>query len=52
MFPKQRRDEVFNLKKRLASYSKVKEKCMFLSKRDRQIRNGWRDGILGVSDVE
>lgn len=35
----------------LEEYSKAKQECMFVNKRDRQIKNGWRDGMLGVEHV-
>jgi len=40
--------EVQSVKKAQQEYAESKSQRMFINKRNRQITNGWKDGILGV----
>jgi hypothetical protein len=43
--PKHRREEVKRLKESINKYVNLKEKCMFVNKRQRQLKIGYRDKI-------
>lgn len=36
----------------MRKFKETKEQQMFINKRDRVIRNGWRHGILGVENPD
>lgn len=46
--PKNRRDEVKRLKDNFAKYVELKQTSMFLNKRNRQLKLGYRDKIRDV----
>ncbi|CDW71374.1 UNKNOWN [Stylonychia lemnae] len=48
--PKQRRDELQQIKQNLEIYSEFKQQQMFVGKRERLLKNGWRHGIVGVEN--
>lgn len=50
--PKQRYLETIQLKEDLQKYKEFKEQQIFVNKRDRLLRNGWRHGILGVENTD
>ena len=43
---------MMELKNELDKYSQIKQRTMFVNKRNRQLRNGWRHGILGVDTID
>ena len=47
-FPAERRLEVEVVKKAMQDYKEKKQERAFITKRNRQIKSGWKDGILGV----
>jgi hypothetical protein len=49
--PKERRQELEEIKQRLSSYNETKQKQMFIGKRERLIKGGWRHGIVGVENA-
>lgn len=46
--PKYRREEVKKLRESINKYVNLKEKCMFVNKRQRQLKIGYRDKIRDV----
>ena len=49
--PKMKRDEIQEIKNHLNDYKYFKESQIFLGKRDRTIKGGWRHGITGVENA-
>lgn len=47
-FPAERRHEVEVVKQAMQDYKEKKQERAFINKRNRQIKAGWKDGILGV----
>lgn len=52
MIPKNRREEVLNLKSDMQDYNQIKNQCMLVNKRDRQLKGGWRNGVIGIESPE
>ena len=50
--PKERREEVFEMKGKLKQYDQIKQQTMFVNKRARQLSGGWKLGITGVDTIE
>ena len=46
--PKERRDELREVKSKLEQYNAIKTHHNFFGKRDRVFKNGWKYGIVGV----
>jgi len=49
--PKEKRDEIKQIRKLMDEYQDYKQDHNFLSRRERQIKNGWRHGITGLFDA-
>ena len=47
-----RRIEQQKLKEELSQNHILREKLKFLSKRDRVLKNGWKNGVMGVPSPE
>ena len=45
-----KRDEIQEIKNHLNDYKFYKENQIFLGKRDRTIKGGWRHGITGIEN--
>lgn len=50
--PAEARKEIALLHEQLREYKQFKTQHMFLGKRDRLMRTGWRHGILGIDDSD
>ena len=50
--PKSRRDEIKKVRDEMEQYKEFKKQQMFLGKRERIIKGGWRHGILGIDDAD
>lgn len=50
--PQQKKTETLAIKEELARYKDFKEKYNLANKRDRQLKNGWRHGVLGVENPD
>ena len=37
---------------KMKQYNLIKQQCMFINKRAWQLTGGWKQGIVGVDDVE
>lgn len=48
MFPQARREEVNAIKNQIKEYQDAKERKFFIKRRVKLIKNGWRNGIVGV----
>ena len=46
--PSEKRQELKQVKDALSTFQEMKSQKIFIMKRNRIIKNGWRDGILGV----
>lgn len=40
------------LKEKISRYNEFKKQQMFLSKRDRLMKTGWRHGVTGIDDAD
>lgn len=50
--PKEKREELLEIKDKLEKFNGMKTQQMFFGKRDRIFKGGWRHGILGVEDAD
>lgn len=50
--PKERRQELLEIKTKLEGFNAVKTQHNFFGKRDRIFKGGWRHGIFGVEDAD
>lgn len=50
--PKQKRDELLEIKTKLEEFNCIKTQHNFFGKRDRIFKGGWRHGIFGVEDAD
>lgn len=50
--PKEKRDELMDIKHKLEAYNSMKTQHKFFGKRDRLFKGGWRHGIFGVEDAD
>ena len=46
------RDEIRDIKNNLDEYREFKKNHMFLGRRERNIKAGWRHGITGVENAD
>ena len=50
--PKQKRDEIKAIKKRLDQYNHFKQNHVSIGHRERAIKGGWRHGITGIDNAD
>lgn len=50
--PKERREELAEIKQKLETYNSIKTQHKFFGQRDRVFKGGWRHGIMGVEDAD
>jgi hypothetical protein len=50
--PKEKREELLEIKTELEGFNAMKTQQVFFGKRDRIFKGGWRHGILGVEDAD
>jgi hypothetical protein len=50
--PRERREELMDIKHKLEAYNAIKTQHKFFGKRDRLFKGGWRHGIVGVEDSD
>lgn len=51
-YPKAKRDEIFNMRRRLDEYNKFKQNHILMGRRERTIKGGWRHGITGIDNAD
>jgi hypothetical protein len=51
-YPKTKRDEIFNMRRRLDEYNKFKQNHILMGRRERTIKGGWRHGIVGIDNAD
>ena len=49
--PRERREELKDIKTKLQEFNQLKTQQIFFGKRDRIIKAGWRHGVFGVDDA-
>jgi hypothetical protein len=52
MSPKERRQEIFNIKDNLDKYKQFKLNHIKLGHRERSIKAGWRHGVTGIENAD
>jgi len=50
--PKHKREEIREIRRKLDEYSQFKENGIYLGKRERTIKGGWRHGITGIDNAD
>ena len=50
--PRERREELKDIKTKLQEFNQLKTQQIFFGKRDRIIKAGWRHGVFGVDDAD
>jgi hypothetical protein len=50
--PRERRQELNDIKTKLHEFNQLKTQQIFFGKRDRIIKAGWRHGVFGVDDAD
>ena len=50
--PFDKREEIRKMRQEMDEYKDFKKQQMFLGKRERILKSGWRHGIVGIDDAD